>query len=61
MTEPQRPRIALLTSAALPNLYLEESELVPAFNAAGADVRTVVCSDPDVDWRGFALVVIRSP
>jgi hypothetical protein len=61
MTESQKPRIGLLTSAALPKLYLEESELVPAFNAAGADARAVVWSDPDVDWRGFALIVIRSP
>lgn len=55
-----RPRVALVTSAALPSLYGDEQELPSAFAAAGVDAAPVVWSDPEVAWSRYDAVVIRS-
>ncbi|WDZ82650.1 ATP-grasp domain-containing protein [Micromonospora cathayae] len=55
---PSRPRIALATCAAVPDLG-PDAELVPALAPfAAADV--VVWNDPTVDWSEYDLVLIRS-
>lgn len=54
------PRVALVTCAALPNLYAEESEIVPRLRARGVDAVAAVWTDPDVDWRRFDALFLRS-
>ena len=53
-------RIALATSADLPELDPDSQLLLPAFEMLGVDARPTVWSDPDVDWASFDAVVIRS-
>jgi len=55
---PRRPRVALVTCAAVPDLA-NDRELVPALGRFGT-VEVVVWDDPDVDWSGFDVVLIRS-
>ena len=55
-----RPRVALVTSAALPSLYGDEQALPSAFAAAGVDAAPVGWSDPEVAWSRYDAVVIRS-
>jgi hypothetical protein len=52
--------VALVTSAALPDLDPDSRLLLPALAAAGVDARVAVWSDPDVNWAGFDLVLVRS-
>lgn len=52
--------IALATSADLPDLDHDDRPLLGALAERGLEGRPVVWSDPDVDWAGFDLVVIRS-
>lgn len=54
------PRIALVTCDDLPELDAEDQPLLEALRARGADASAVVWSDPDVDWSGFDLAVLRS-
>ncbi|MEU6550229.1 hypothetical protein ABZ915_08060 [Streptomyces sp. NPDC046915] len=56
------PRIALATydPGAEPSKDRDLPELVRALRAAGADAVAVTWDDPDTDWSGFDLVVIRS-
>jgi glutathione synthase/RimK-type ligase-like ATP-grasp enzyme len=53
-------RIALATSAGLPELDPDSQLLLPAFEAIGVDARPVVWSDPAVDWTAYDAVVLRS-
>jgi glutathione synthase/RimK-type ligase-like ATP-grasp enzyme len=53
-------RIALATSAELPQLDPDSQLLLPAFDALGVTAEPTVWSDPDVDWAAFDAVVIRS-
>jgi len=55
-----RPRVALVTSSALPSLYGDEQELPARFAAAGVDAEPVVWSDGAVAWSRYDAVVIRS-
>ena len=62
MREPsRRPRVALVTSAAFPNLYEDDLLLVAALDAVGVDSRPAIWSDARVDWMAFDALVIRSP
>jgi glutathione synthase/RimK-type ligase-like ATP-grasp enzyme len=56
------PRIALATydPGAEPNRDSDLPVLVRALREAGADAVAVPWDDPDVDWGGFDLVVLRS-
>src|SRR3712207_5261415 len=53
------PRIALATCMTFPELEADDAQLVPALAERGVDAVPAVWDDPDVDWSGFALVVIR--
>ncbi|MFD8077353.1 hypothetical protein ACFV3E_32435 [Streptomyces sp. NPDC059718] len=57
-----QPRIALVTTAHLPEGTVDRDlpVLRDAVAAAGAEAVIVHWDDPDVDWAGFDLVVIRS-
>lgn len=54
-------RAALVTCAKLPDLDRDDQLLVPALAARGVHAGAVVWDDPDVDWTGFDLAVLRSP
>jgi glutathione synthase/RimK-type ligase-like ATP-grasp enzyme len=55
-----RPRIALVTCAALPSLYGDEQALPASFAAAGVDAEPVVWSASEVAWSRYDAVVLRS-
>ncbi|MFF9166714.1 MULTISPECIES: RimK family alpha-L-glutamate ligase [unclassified Streptomyces] len=56
------PRIALATydPGTRPSKDRDLPVLVEALRAAGADAVAAPWDDPDVDWAGFDLVVVRS-
>lgn len=54
------PRIALVTCRPQPEYDRDLPVLARAVARAGADVHVVGWDDPDVDWAGFDLAVIRS-
>ena len=54
-------RVALVTSEAYPNLYEDDLLLVAALREAGVESQPAVWSDARVDWRGFDLLVMRTP
>lgn len=56
-----RPRVALVTCEAFPNLYDDDHLLVSALTALGIQGEPVVWSRAEVDWSAFAALVIRSP
>ena len=56
-----RPRVALVTSDAYPQLYEDDLLLVAALDEIGIDSRPAVWSDASFEWRGFDALVIRSP
>ncbi|MEU1510806.1 hypothetical protein ABZ490_01380 [Streptomyces sp. NPDC005811] len=55
-------RIALVTCRPGPEVAVDRDlpGLVAALTGAGADARAVVWDDPEADWAGFDLAVIRS-
>jgi hypothetical protein len=53
------PRIALATCATFPDLEADDAPLLPALKERGVDAVAAVWDDPDVDWSGFDLVVVR--
>ncbi|RRC94718.1 ATP-grasp domain-containing protein [Schaalia canis] len=55
-----KPRITLVTSADMPNLYSDEAGLLDALAERGTDPRIAVWNDPDEDWTGAGLTVVRS-
>jgi glutathione synthase/RimK-type ligase-like ATP-grasp enzyme len=55
-----RPRVALVTCEAYPQLHEDERVLLSALAAAGADAQAAVWSDAAVAWSGFDLAVVRS-
>ncbi len=57
----ERPRVALVTSEALPHLYEDDLLLVSALDEIGIDSRPTIWSDDSVDWLAFDALVIRSP
>lgn len=56
-----RPRVALVTSQALPHLYEDDLLLVSALDEIGIDSRPTIWSDASIDWLAFDALVIRSP
>ncbi|MFF5184934.1 RimK family alpha-L-glutamate ligase [Streptomyces sp. NPDC000345] len=56
------PRIALVTCRPGPEVAVDTDlpGLVAALRDAGADAEAVVWDDPDADWAGYDLAVIRS-
>jgi len=49
-----------VTYAPLPDLDADDAPLLDALASRGAHAEAVVWDDPQVDWSGFDLVVIRS-
>lgn len=54
-------RVALVTCAALPDLDPDDRPLPALLARHGVDARPVVWDDPEVDWAGYDLAVLRSP
>lgn len=55
-----RPRVALASCRAFPDLYDDDAPLVPALDAQGVEAVVEVWDDPGVDWAAYDLVVVRS-
>jgi glutathione synthase/RimK-type ligase-like ATP-grasp enzyme len=53
-----RPRVALATCAALPELHSDDLALPAALDAVGVDATVAVWDDPAVDWSAYDLVVV---
>lgn len=54
-------RLALVTHAGLPDLDPDDRALPAVFAAAGATAEIAVWDDPQIDWRRFDAVLLRSP
>ena len=54
------PRVALATCAELPVLDADEPLLLDALSQLGVNGEPAVWDDPDVEWAGYDLVVIRA-
>lgn len=54
------PRIAVVSARAARGQDEDESLLLAALAAQGAAPEVVAWDDPDVDWRAFALALLRS-
>ncbi|MEU8660074.1 ATP-grasp domain-containing protein [Actinoplanes philippinensis] len=54
-------RVALVTCAAFPDLWDDDQPLRDALRERGAVVDVVRWDDPEADWAGYDLTVIRSP
>lgn len=55
------PRIALVTSSAIPDLTPSDRVLAAALRDRGLGADPAVWSDPAVEWAAYDLVVVRSP
>ncbi|GAB3352604.1 hypothetical protein GCM10027452_21260 [Micromonospora halotolerans] len=56
-----KPRVALVTCTALPDLDPDDRLVLAPLAASGVAAEAVVWDDPAVDWSGYDLVVLRSP
>ncbi|WFE41304.1 hypothetical protein [Micromonospora sp. WMMD998] len=56
-----KPRVALVTCAALPDLDPDDRLVLGPLAARGVTAEIAVWDDPTVDWAAYALVVLRSP
>ncbi|SBT65466.1 hypothetical protein GA0070622_2461 [Micromonospora sediminicola] len=56
-----KPRVALVTCAALPDLDPDDRLALAPLDARGVTAEIAVWDDPTVDWTGYDLVVLRSP
>ena len=56
-----RKRVALVTSAALANLYEDDLLLVPALADLGIASVPAVWSDASIDWTSFDALIMRTP
>ena len=54
-------RVALATSAALPDLIADEGPLREALRAMGVEAVPAVWSDERVDWGAFDACLVRTP
>lgn len=54
------PRLALVTCADYPDLHEEDAPLIPALAERDIAAEAVIWDDPEVDWAGYDMVVIRS-
>lgn len=52
--------VGLATSDKWPALSPDDAPLIPELKKLGVEAAPVIWSDPDIDWRKFDLVVIRS-
>ncbi|WBB75468.1 hypothetical protein O7602_08135 [Micromonospora sp. WMMD1128] len=56
-----KPRVALVTCAALPDLDPDDRLVLGPLAARGVTADIAVWDDPTVDWAAYDLVVLRSP
>lgn len=56
-----KPRVALVTCDAFPNLYEDDLLLVAALDGIGIGSRPAIWTDASIDWLAFDALVIRSP
>ncbi|MFC4150333.1 RimK family alpha-L-glutamate ligase [Micromonospora mangrovi] len=56
-----RPRVALVTCAALPDLDPDDRLVLAPLAALGVAAEPVIWDDPSVDWSRYDLAVLRSP
>ncbi len=54
------PKVTLVTSANMPELYSDEGNLLDALADRGIDPQIAVWNDPQVDWEKAGVCVIRS-
>lgn len=55
-----KPKVTLVTCAALPNLEDDEAGLLDALSERGLDPQIAIWDDPDVDWANSGMTVVRS-
>ncbi|WP_022868232.1 ATP-grasp domain-containing protein [Schaalia vaccimaxillae] len=55
-----KPKVTLVTSSTMPNLYRGEEGILDALAERGCDPSIKVWNDPDVDWTEAGMVVVRS-
>ena len=53
-------KLGILTCAQQPALYITDKPMIPAFAHAGIEAEAVVWNDPDVDWKKFDALLLRS-
>jgi enamine deaminase RidA (YjgF/YER057c/UK114 family)/glutathione synthase/RimK-type ligase-like ATP-grasp enzyme len=56
-----RPRVALVTCAAYPDLFHDDLLLARALEEVGICPVPAIWDDPAIDWMSFAALVIRTP
>ena len=54
------PRVALATYRALPQLDEDGQRILAGLRARGLDAQATIWDDPEVNWQGFDLVLLRS-
>ncbi|HET8955556.1 MAG TPA: hypothetical protein VFN18_07850 [Solirubrobacterales bacterium] len=55
-----RPRIAIATCSGYDDLKVDDALLREALAARGAEAESVVWDDPEADWDGYDLCLVRS-
>ncbi|MDO5719284.1 MAG: glutathione synthetase [Actinomycetaceae bacterium] len=55
-----KPRVTLVTSREMPNLYSDEEGILDALAERDVDASIKFWDDEDVDWEEAGLVVVRS-
>lgn len=55
-----KPRVTLVTSKEMPNLFADDAGLVELLSERGCDPQIKCWDDPDVNWEEAGLVVVRS-
>lgn len=58
--ETEHTRVAVATSADVPNLDLDGPLLLAALADAGASTDVVVWDDTRIDWQSYDVVLVRS-
>ncbi|MGR6320969.1 hypothetical protein Q2K19_20920 [Micromonospora soli] len=56
-----KPRVALVTCTALPDLDPDDRLVLAPLATRGVAAEALIWDDPAVDWSGYDLVVLRSP
>ena len=54
-------RVALVTCAELPDLEADDRLVLSPLAARGVGAEPAVWDDPEIDWAGYDLAVLRSP
>ena len=56
----KKPKVTLVTSENMPELFSDESGLPDALAERGMDPQIAIWNDPTVDWDAAGVCVIRS-